>query len=143
MLYLIQNLGQQFSCQWLTDVCTKDPTCKQLYDNWNEKCVALINWIKNGTSKASPICTDECKKADDDLKKHKIWRRSIDCHCGRLDDNAELRDIRQTEMCLRQSLRFAMLCGRKVPVECPKGECIWLHTYSSFFIMLFVNIRSL
>ena len=134
MLYLIQYIGQQFSCQWLVDVCMKDPTCKQLYDNWNEKCVALINW--NVDSKTIPICTDECKKADDDLKKHKIWRRGIDCHCGRFDDNAELKDIRQTEKCLRQRVRFAISCDRKVSVECPEGECIGIpiYNYCSYYL---------
>ena len=118
----MQTVGQQFSCQWLTDVCTKDPTCKQLYDNWKEKCETFINWTFDKNT--LPICTDECKKADDDFKKHKIWRRSIDCDCGRFDDNAELKDIRQTEKCLRQRLRFAIYCGKRMLVECPEGECI-------------------
>ena len=85
--------------------------------------MALNTWTID--SKTSPVCTDECKKANDDFKKHKIWRRSTDCHCGRLDDNAELKDIRQTERCLRQRLRFAISCDRKVSVECPKGGCIY------------------
>ena len=122
MLYLMQYTGQQFNCQWLIDICTKDPTCKQLYDNWNEKCGAFIN--STFDSKALPICTDECRKANDDFKKNKIWRRSIDCDCGKLDDSAVLKDIRQTERCLRQRLRFAIFCGKRMSVECPRGECI-------------------
>ena len=104
------------------DVCTKDPTCKQLYNNWKEKCMTVINWTVD--SKTFPICTDECKKANDDFKKNKIWRRSIDCDCGKFDDNAELKDIRQTENCFRQRQGLAIFCGKNMVVECPKGECI-------------------
>ena len=102
--------------------------------------MTVLNWTVD--SKGLPICTDECKKANDDFKKHKIWRRSIDCDCGKLDDNAELKDLRQTEKCLRQRLRLAIFCGKNMLVECPKGECI-VNLYKSHVTLLFVNIRSL
>ena len=85
--------------------------------------MTLINWSSD--SKGFPICTDECKKANDDFKKNKIWKRSIDCDCGRIDDNVELKDIRQTEKCFRRRHTLATFCavGKvKMLVECPKGE---------------------
>ena len=102
------------------DTCTRDPTCKQLYNDREEKCKGFIDWPVD--SRGFPLCTDECKKANDDLKKHKIWRRSIDCDCGRFNDNAELKDIRQTEKCFRRRHNFAVFCDKSLLVECPKGE---------------------
>ena len=130
-------IGQQFSCNWLIDVCTKDPTCKQLHDDWEEKCMTLINWTI--LSNEPPICTDECRKVNDDFKKHKIWRRSVDCNCGNFNDNIELRDIRETEKCLRRRHNLAVFCGKNMLVECPKGEYTWIPC----LVLVFMNIRSL
>ena len=130
---LFNVTGQQFSCKWLTGICTKDPTCKQLYDNWKEKCIKLINWSVE--SKELPVCTDECKKANDDFKKNKIWKRTVDCDCGKFDDNVELKDIRETEKCFRQRLNLAVFCGKKMLVECPKGE-IQITCFCELFVVI-------
>ena len=82
--------------------------------------MTLINWSSG--SKRFPICTDECKKANDDFKKNKIWKRSVDCDCGKFDDNTQLKDIRQTEKCFRRRLNLAVFCDKSILVECPKGE---------------------
>ena len=122
--FFINAKGQQFSCKWLIDACTNDPTCKQLHDDWKEECNALINWTIH--SKGPPICTDECKKANDDFKKHKIWRRSIDCNCGNINDNVELKEIRETEKCLRQRFTLSAFCDKGIFIECPKGEYTYI-----------------
>ena len=82
--------------------------------------MALIN--RPLDSKELPVCTEECKKANDDFKKNKIWKRMVDCDCGKFDDNVELKDIRQTEKCFRQRFNLAVFCGGNMLVECPKGE---------------------
>ena len=46
----------------------------------------------------------------------------VDCDCGRIDDNVELKDIRQTEKCFRRRLNLAVFCDKSISVECPKGE---------------------
>ena len=117
---LFNVTGHQFSCKWLIGVCTKDPTCKQLYDNWKEKCMP-----GSVDSKGLPICTDECKKANEHIKKNKILKRIVDCDVGKFDDDVELKDIRQTENFFRQRLYLAIFCNENGPlVECPKGETI-------------------
>ena len=125
--------GHQFSCKWLIDVCTKDPTCKQLHDNWKEKCIKLINWSVE--SKGLPVCTDECKKANDDFKKNRIWKRIVDCDCGKFDDNVELKDIRETEKCFRRHHNLAIFCDKNMLVECPKGK----FTNHMFLWIIFSN----
>ena len=127
-------IGQQFSCNWLIDVCTKDPACKQLYDDWEEKCKTLLNWTVH--SNEPPVCTDECKKANDDFKKHKIWRRSKDCDCGNFNGNVA---IRETEKCLRRRHNIAAFCGKNMLVQCPKGKYTWI----TCLVLPVIKIRSL
>ena len=93
--------------------------------------MALLNWTIH--SNEPPICTDECKKANDDFKKHKIWRRSIDCDCGNFNDNVELKDIRETEKCLRQRFILSEFCSKGIFIECPKGEYTYVYHVTVFW----------
>jgi len=113
-------LGQQFSCEWLVNTCLNDPSCKQLYDVRQNECKLITKWSLDAGP--PPTCTEECKQANEKLLKHKIWKRSVDCDCGKFDDSVPLHDIRSAEKCLRQRLNLAVLCGPKQIVRCPQGN---------------------
>lgn len=120
LLTYMTILGQQFNCGWLVNICLNDPSCKQLHDVWQNKCKFITKWTIDAGP--PPVCTDECKQANENFLKHKVWKRSVDCDCGKLDDTVSLQSIRSTEICFRQKLTFALFCDSKQVVRCPQGK---------------------
>jgi len=104
----------------LESTCLKDHSCKLLHNNWKRKCKAVTNWI-DGPGPL-PVCTEECKQANEVFLKHKIWKRSIDCHCGKFDDSISLNRIRKVERCFRHRRNLAGFCGTEQLLICPEGK---------------------
>lgn len=113
--------GQQFKCNWLDRVCSKDQSCKELYDDRELKCGSVLSWTEE--RRARPNCTDECKEANEKLMNHKIWKEYASCDCGRFGDNKTIREIRQIEQCIRRKINMKVHCdGTFGPSKtCPTG----------------------
>ena len=117
-LYFISD-GQQFKCDWLVSVCSKDPTCKPLYDNREQKCATVFSWTEG---KTPPMCTDECKMANEQLMRHSVWEGTSVCDCGNFI-NKTLKEVRQTEECTRRRINMMLHCrGTFAAGGCPKGN---------------------
>ena len=113
--------GQQHRCNWLSAVCSKDPSCKDLYDDREQKCTSVFSWTEDRM--APPKCTDECKEAHARLMKHKIWKGNAACDCGNFfGGRLTQRGITQREQCIRRRINMMMHCsGRFESAGCPKG----------------------
>ena len=131
-------VGQRFDCEWLVSMCLNDYSCKQLHDDWKTKCKSVIEW---NVKVRFPVCTDECKQANKKLLKHKIWKRSADCDCGRLDDNVSLQGIRKTERCLRQKVNMGIFCDLQLLIRCPPGKEVNYYTSFKLNTQILVNQR--
>lgn len=121
VVYCLISDGQQFKCSWLVSVCSKDNSCKKLYDDREQKCTSVFSWTEE--RRAPPMCTDECKEANAKLMKHKIWMGAGVCDCGDFDGNKTEREIRQTEQCYRSRRNMLLHCVGTFGDggTCPKG----------------------
>jgi len=127
MLYFSLTGGLKTKCDWVDRVCKKNSSCWQLYLDREQKCGKVFNWTNMMNR---PVCTDECKQANQQLQQHDIWKWNVDCDCGKFSDRQELKEIRKIERCQWRKHNFMLFCKPSIEKSCPKGlllQCIFLN----------------
>eukprot|EP00118_Oscarella_pearsei_P004644 m.20152 g.20152 ORF g.20152 m.20152 type:complete len:2942 (+) comp27981_c0_seq1:9-8834(+) len=93
--------------------CNGDPACKILFETFllGDACKNVFQY--NGFA-PSPPCSDECVKAERELRAHPIASRLLDCDCGPLGDT-----------CSRPRKNFELYCSScpNIPCTSVAGKC--------------------
>jgi len=130
--------GQQFKCDWLVSVCSKDRSCKQLFDDRERKCASTFTWTED--RRVPPSCTDECKEANAKLMMHKIWKGNVACDCGSFY-NKKPREIRKSEQCIRRRINTILHCrGTFGAGGCPKGQTTAMSILNIMFVIMYRSL---
>ena len=107
------------SCRVIVNICSMNPTCKQIFDNRQKHCKNILEWDEF-SNETEPVCTNKCKENLVALEQF-VGQKLICCNCGEISDDHKLSDVSATIRCRQIQKNIITWCPNAVNTTCP--EC--------------------